>query len=309
MELEIPGVRPVKQRVKVYQDLFKAEERSSRYSLSGNPGQGKSSFCAKLAYDWCMGKTLQNIRLLFILQLSRMVPSSDIAEAIRSQLLSIEIDNPTLDRIISDSRRSILLVLDGLDETRMDFMKHAVVGNVVKIMRHAYLRDCRVLVTTRPWRLRDVTQFPAYKRLELQKMSKSDVKQFVRKFFNQNEDDLQTVNLGMKLERYIEENKLLVDTSTPMVILLICWYWAETRGLSPIPDRIGELYQQITQIMHARNQKEQVQVEYFFFVFVFVFILFFLLIYFLFFLSLTSLLYTYMQKQGSLILDHFPGLF
>ena len=253
IDIEIPGARSIKQRVELYQDLFKSNEPCTRYLLSGNPGQGKSSFCAKLTYDWSTGATLQNIRLLFVLQLGLMDHTSNIEDEICSQLLSIDIDSGTLVKIIRDLGDSALLVLDGLDEASPNLMKEEAIGNLVRVIRHKYLRDCQVIVTTRPWRERDVTQIPAYKRLELQKMTKSDVETFVRKFFGQNEDDYMMVKLGKGLVRRVKENKLYLDTSTPLVVLLICWYWSETNGKKDIPERIGQLYNQMICLMCEKN--------------------------------------------------------
>ena len=252
IDIKVPGVRPIKQRVEKYQDLFEESQYGTRLVLTGNPGQGKSSFSAKLAYDWCHGITLQNIQLLFILQLGLMDHESSIEDEICSQLLSTDIDSSSLLKIIHDMGNSILLVFDGMDEAKPGFMQKQSIGNLVHIIQYKYLRSCRVLVTTRPWRENEITQFPVYKRLELQRMTKTDVKAYVDKIFGQNKTDCINLAQGQQLLKVIEENRLLVDTSTPLIVLLICWYWAEREGKQGIPDRIGQLYSKIVTIMYGR---------------------------------------------------------
>ena len=254
IDITIHGVRPIRERVENYQNLFNDEQECTRFILTGNPGQGKSSFCTKLAYDWCNKSILQNIRVLFIIQLGLIDHKSNVEDAICSQLLSSDFDSSKITRVIRKLGNTVMLVFDGLDEAQPDLMKHQDVGNLLQIIRYKHLRECRVLVTTRPWREHEITQFPVYKRLQLQKMSKSDVKAYVDKIFSQNSSDYIAIALGKRLLKYIDENKLLVDTSTPLVTLLVSWFWIETNGKRDIPDRITELYDQLITVMHKDLQ-------------------------------------------------------
>ena len=255
IDIKIPGVRTIKQRLNSYEDIFLDTETCTRFVLSGSPGQGKSTFCAKVAFDWSYNpdaSPLKHIKLLFIIQLSLVDHKSTIEEAICSQLLSNDVDPTILGEVIRELGSSLILVFDGIDEAPQDlFDKPDEVDNLVKTLRYRDMKECRVLVTTRPWREREITEIPAYKRLELQKMNKSSVKEFVKKFFNQNEKDFMMVGLRKGLLRHIEENKLLIGTSTPLVVLLICWFWTKTKGERGIPDRITELYDQIVDAMYT----------------------------------------------------------
>ena len=263
MDINIPGVKPLKQPVQNYLDLFKTDEKRTRFVLSGNPGQGKSSFCAKLAHDWSTGPALQHIRLLFILQLGAMNSASNIEDEILEQLniSDVKIEGNQLKEIIENLTSSVLVVLDSLDEASPDFMKETPpVGSVIKCLRYRYLKKCRLLVTTRPWRETDITNIEEtrYTRLELKKMTSTDVKKFIHKFFHENEDAYLTIQLGKRFLEYIDKKKLTVDTSTPLMILLLCWYWVETEGKDGIPDRTAELYDRIISIMYDKRKEGKV---------------------------------------------------
>ncbi|XP_072049232.1 uncharacterized protein [Amphiura filiformis] len=86
-------------------------------------------------------------------------------------------------------------------------------------------------------------------------MKRSDVRAYVEKIFGLNPIDLTTIALGKSLLEYIDENKLLLDTSTPLMVLLISWYWAATNGRRGIPERVGEFYDDIVTIMYDNFMK------------------------------------------------------
>ena len=263
MDINISGIKPIKQKLNNYLELFKVWEQCTRFVLSGNPGQGKSSFCAKLAYDWSTGAALQHIRLLFILQLGAMESTSNIEDEILKQLSISEddVDTNQLKKIIKSLNSSVLFVLDSLDEVSSNFMEDKPhVGSVIKTLRYKYLKKCRVLVTTRPWREKDITDIREYQyiRLELQNMTITDVKEFIHKFFHENEDAYMTAQLGDRFLEYIDKKKLAVDTSTPLMVLLLCWYWTETEGKDGIPDRTAELYDKIVSIMYDKRKEGKI---------------------------------------------------
>ncbi|XP_072048271.1 uncharacterized protein [Amphiura filiformis] len=248
------GLTPIRESLKSYQDLFTIEEDKDhrRFLLVGSPGQGKSSFCAKLAHDWCCGKTLNDIRLLFILELASVNRKVRIEEEIRKKLLkNIEISDYEISKVIQSDKKSIFFIFDGLDEAPKDiFLRDDDIG-VVEIMKNDVLTECRLLVTTRPWREDEILKkVPGYKRLELKKMTRNDVKEYIDKLFGMNEE---TKSLGKSLLEYIDSNKLTIDTHTPLVVLLLSWYWTQTKGKDGIPERIADLYDRMTNIMHEKS--------------------------------------------------------
>ncbi|XP_072022082.1 uncharacterized protein [Amphiura filiformis] len=250
-----PKAKPIKESLESYEELFKIEEDevSRRFLLVGDPGQGKSSFCAKVAHDWCAGTTLQNIRLLFIIDLAKVDKDTLIEDAICEHLLSDIIKPTKLLEVIKHLKQSIFFIFDGLDEAPglMSSKVEKKGGNrVADVMKNQKLEDCRVLVTTRPWGEKEMKDIPGYKRLELKKMTRENVKKYVKRFFEQ---DSETKSLGDSLVNFIDENKLTLDTSTPLIVLLVIYYWSETSGSSGIPDHLRTLYDNIISIMYKKQ--------------------------------------------------------
>ena len=250
-----PGVAaPIKQRLRSYEEIFSHEEKSKRFLLTGNPGQGKSTFCAKLAYDWCSDaeySPVKGIELLFILPLQSVDHTTDLDDAISSLLLSSATDSLKLSKVLSKYSSSITLVLDGLDQTPSDFLFHETSGNLVQAIKCSFMTECRIILTTRPQRAKDIVQLPEYKHLELQSLQKSDVEALVLKFFSHNKDS------GKDLLKYLDEGKLSLDTSNPLLILLLCWYWSKTDG-SRFPTRISKFYQEVVSMIYQIHLKEKV---------------------------------------------------
>ncbi|XP_072022079.1 protein NLRC5-like [Amphiura filiformis] len=252
------GAKPIKESLESYEELFKIEEDKGhkRFLLVGDPGQGKSSFCAKVAHDWCVETTLENIQLLFIIDLAKVDKDTLIEDAICEHLLSdIDIEPTKLREVIKHLKQSIFFIFDGLDEAP-GLMSSKVEnkggdGNrVTDVMKDQKLKDCRVLVTTRPWGEKEMKDIPGYKRLELKKMTRENVKKYVETFFGQ---DSETKSLGDSLVKFIDENKLTLDTSTPLIVLLVIYYWFETGGSSRIPVQLRILYDNIISIMYKKQ--------------------------------------------------------
>ena len=261
IEIQRPN-KPIKQRLPDYHVIFKDEEDRRRFVLEGRPGLGKSTFCAKVAYDWSHrldneNSPLNHIKLLFVLRLGSIDSANAIEEVIFDQLLprTFKIEDPDrtkkLRKVIEKLGKAVVVVFDSLDEADPRLFLRQEVGSIVKIMQFEDLRPCRVLVTSRPWRVKDITKYAEYRRLELQAFTKSDILEYVKRFFVS--DRL----LGERLEQYIKANRLVVDASIPLITLLICWYWQKTNA-KEIPERLGEVYDGVFDVMYQLSDKKSV---------------------------------------------------
>ncbi|XP_072024410.1 NLR family CARD domain-containing protein 4-like [Amphiura filiformis] len=211
---------------------------------------------------------MKHTKLLFILQLGLIDHTTNLEDAIREQLLStsIAIDNDTLRQITSECKESCLIVLDSFDETEMDILaKKQNNGNIVEVIRYKHLRGCRVLITTRPWREGEIiNQYGSkYKRLQLKPLSKSDVLDLVGNYFNRSKDDLAAPGLsklGKRLSQCIQRNEIVIDLSTPMLVILVCSLFEGSRGRK-IPNRLGELYHSVLSMLGKSKLSSPASVE------------------------------------------------
>ena len=158
-------IKPIKERLPDYRVIFKDVEEARRFVLEGRPGLGKSTFCAKIAYDWSHrlddeNSALKHIKLLFVLRLGSIDSASAVEEAIFDQLLppTFRIEDPhrmkKLRNMIDKLGKAVtvVFVFDSLDEADPRLFQQHEAGSIVKIMQFEDMCPCRVLVTSRPLR-------------------------------------------------------------------------------------------------------------------------------------------------------------
>ncbi|XP_052787963.1 uncharacterized protein LOC128222855 isoform X1 [Mya arenaria] len=160
-----------------YKDIFWSHNSKKKYAdvyLQGEPGMGKSTFCAKLALDWCdahssafaKGKnkssqtegfrdveTLKKFDYLFFIILRRTSSIKDVDEMIKEEIVKrifSEKDHKIMYELIQTvlDENSCLIILEGLDE--WSYSDHRIVPE--KRMR----KKCTILTTSRPWRMAKV---------------------------------------------------------------------------------------------------------------------------------------------------------
>ncbi|XP_072029763.1 uncharacterized protein [Amphiura filiformis] len=251
--------KTIKIPLQFYHLIFEHTEAHRRFILEGRPGLGKSTLCAKIAHDWCSGlddkdqnSPLNHIELLFVLELGKVDYKSNIEEEIIKQLLHASAsrfrDPQCLRRTIEKCGKSVVIILDALDESAPDLLQCQEVGSIVGILKFEELSSCRVLVTSRPCKRINELMDVKYKRLELQPFNKEKIREYVKQFFAV--DDPLSRTLGARLSQMIKNNELVVDISIPLIALLICWYWKITEGKREIPKRRSELYDAIITTMY-----------------------------------------------------------
>ncbi|XP_072045223.1 uncharacterized protein [Amphiura filiformis] len=228
----------------------------TRLLLAGPAGYGKTTTTAKIAYDWAKSRDLflSDIGLLFVVNMRWVEHTSNLEDVILSQMLpdDTEMTKELLRSKIKELRDRVIIIVDAVDESDRELFNHPKSsGSIVKLLTGKTFVLCRLVVTTRPWRVVEIVKAcKAFTRLDLSGFSKEDVQTYIRQFFRDDEE------LRESLLEYMSQNALVADVSrVPLMALLVSTYWRKSRA-AEIPNRIGHLYDAILNIMYKHFQSK-----------------------------------------------------
>ena len=224
-------------------------------------GKGKQPLLLNWAYDWAyriQGSPLTDLPLLFILKLRNVHQEASLGQAIISELLpDVEGITPSsLDKFIKSNQKLCWVILDGLDEYSGSLVSNDDTdgSNIVPILQFTYLREMRVLVTSRPHVEKDLMHGDIpnyYTKMELEGFSPQSSRNYIGRFFH---NDVTGDNLKTYLERNDVINELVL---TPLFCLMVCYLWRENL-LSGI-DTHTKLFNSITDFLWQHAQAKNVK--------------------------------------------------
>eukprot|EP00058_Branchiostoma_floridae_P003352 XP_002588840.1 hypothetical protein BRAFLDRAFT_99540 [Branchiostoma floridae] len=202
--------------------------------VEGDPGIGKSCSCQKLAYDWSCGE-LERFKVVFFLEMRHLV--GNVKDEIVEQSLIPKDTKTTRDELwsyIEENQDDVLFILDGLDELSQTARE---VTDVVDLIQGKILRNCHVLVTSRPYHcVEDVDKCHQFYRIV--GYTKENSAEFIRKYFCNSPES------ASKLVELIHSNRNLSElVVNPLNNVLICEVWEENN--SKLPSSKAELYELI----------------------------------------------------------------
>ncbi|XP_072014910.1 uncharacterized protein [Amphiura filiformis] len=209
---------------------------ATRVLVKGVAGSGKSTLLAKLAYNWAQQKCdspLSSFDLVFILSLREVQRRQGLIDAIFQQILAkdTKVSVDELQKFIEDHPSKVLILLDGFDEYIYDVAR---LSGIDGILHYEVLRDCHVIVSTRPHKHFRQHQ-SCHVSVNLTGFSPENVKLYMKKFFKGNTEMVDGLSNRLK------ESEILTSLSNiPVILMLMCLLWEDEQKL---PDTQSELYQ------------------------------------------------------------------
>ena len=211
-----------------------------RILVYGRAGIGKSTFTQKVAVDWANGRTkiLEKFNLLLLIRLRDVCGISDLCTMLKTaELLSA--DDPmavnNLCEYVRQNQEKVLLILDGYDE-----YSGGKSSLIHQIWRGSQLRDCCVMITTRPVK-EDELRVPSHAQFELNGFdSWEQKKQFASKILSDEED-------VEGLLEYLRKHDLVEMAEIPLLLLMLCLLWKKKKP--QLPTSRGEIYVEFIQTL------------------------------------------------------------
>ncbi|XP_030850723.1 uncharacterized protein LOC115928105 [Strongylocentrotus purpuratus] len=240
-----------------YEDLFDLEvngEFPKRIVIQGEAGAGKTTFCAKIAWDWINDSPVVPKFVWVIVVPFREAKQYTIGEIAK---LYLSKDNPAtacqITEYIRSNPKDVFIAFDGLDEFDGKVVQQRKAGSKSEchqpksadqtkargsssetgdialrdILRSDELAACPVLVTSRPWKVKEIRWDDSLRKLYtfiyVEGFSKENVEVYIHKYF---EDNLATADQLIQLTKV---NDIISENMAPypIYISMLCHMWRE----------------------------------------------------------------------------------
>ena len=206
----------------------KQDRQARRLLAEGEAGAGKTTLCAKIAWDWLTAKGFKQFELVLMIPLRDTENNRTVGEIAKAYFSDNNTTSPEqFEKYCYDHPDTVLIVFDGLDEFKGDFLKQ-VEDIIVKTLRSEHLLICTILVTTRPWRAAQVRGnnelMTSYRFIRVEGFRKENIPVYIGKFFGTNRDAADGLIASMKENDVIAENM----APYPIYTAMLCILWRES---------------------------------------------------------------------------------
>ena len=232
-----------KKELEDYSELFASHGHHlipKRILVYGRPGIGKSTLTKKLAVDWSRGnkEILNKFAVVLLIKLRDVYNTQDFRAMLqKAELLSAGdpmVFSQLYDYILRNQQK-VLLILDGYDEYSAEKS-----SPVHQIWKGSQLRDCTLLVTTRP-RKKDELRPGSHAQFEINGFDRWQVKTFALKFLR---DQTELI----KFTDFLAERDLWDLAEIPLLLLMLVLSWKVSGYQGPSTSR-ADVYNSFCQTL------------------------------------------------------------
>ncbi|XP_072019662.1 uncharacterized protein [Amphiura filiformis] len=218
-----------------------------RVILVGSAGSGKSTIMHnRLAYDWAWGRKHDDVSLLFVIDMHNIRPHSEVVDIISDQLLHDE-PRDKLEQLIKANAKSIVFLLDGLNEASKDWEGKS--KGLSSVLHGKWLQGCHVIITTRPNALEVFcTNYQNYTIVDSCGFSNHAMNQFVEKVINKES----LVSFQSAIQAYPSWSSWL--TTNPLTLSMLCFLWNNFK--ENLPSCVASLYMKVVRYLIAHTERD-----------------------------------------------------
>ncbi|XP_071944352.1 uncharacterized protein [Antedon mediterranea] len=209
-------------------------KRSCKVLITGKGGMGKTTLLRYIAYNWASNKddTFSD-KILFLINIRDLQAGKTIIDTIVDQVnlqvfssfMNTKSPKELIQQFLIKQGDKLVVLLDGLDE-----IKQGVEVPISLFISRNF--KTTTLITSRP---ENITKFveACDVHIEVNGFSKESQRQYIGKYFVNNEDPNKGKMLCSELTHNShKENSIVELCSSPLLLLMICSIWEEFGKLS-----------------------------------------------------------------------------